>query len=187
MEKNTLKLQFYTGEQVELVYTEFTHDALIETQCAARGKSSCSYKSFGNFQWTNAVKALAVFLLKAKIAGGEDNEELPAVLLGTKGSIAASLDYALGKEPEWLSSIFGVDRRGRLLAKRFIDRINPELRRAGPVVLGLNTQALAHKGIQVFLDEKELGTAEEIEALLEAVLLQWKEKDTKEVRERLVA
>jgi hypothetical protein len=75
-----------------------------------------------------------------------------AVLQGCSGSPAASLDYALSKQPAWLSEMFGCDVYDTSFARRLILRTNPERKRPGPVVLAVNHVYLSAASIEVHVD-----------------------------------
>lgn len=56
---------------------------------------------------------------------------------GGKGSIAATLDGALSKEPAWLVKVFGVFPNGMPVSRRLFARSNPGRKRLGPVAISL--------------------------------------------------
>jgi hypothetical protein len=92
------------------------------------------------------VKALSVLIAKAAMRPES------AILQGCSGTLAASLDYALSKQPTWLSEMFGCDADGISFARRLILRTNPERKRPGPVVLALNHVYLSAASIEVYVD-----------------------------------
>jgi hypothetical protein len=105
------------------------------------------------------VRALALLAAKATVAP-ED-----ARIQGEGGSLAASLDYALSKQPEWLTDLFGCDHEGVSYARRLILRTNPERKRPGPVVLALNFVYLPISSIEVYVSGK-IASSEQLAALL---------------------
>lgn len=91
-------------------------------------------------------------------------------LVGERGSPAASLDYALSKEPAWLADIFGWDPQGVLIARRLFVRSNPEMKRPGPVCVSLNRALLRESDIRVDMEGSEVTTEELIGDLRERIL-----------------
>lgn len=134
---------------------------------AVRGKTSGAYRGYGTFQWTSAVKAVCVALLPAKIWAGESGK---TAFSGEKGSLAASLDYALSKEPNWLGELFGFTAGGGLMARRLFLVSNPNRKRPGPVVIVLNERVLASQDIAVSLDGRPVSSVEDWGSLLGAIL-----------------
>ena len=145
-----LSLHFINNE---LYRVSFSHPALKEQIISYRGKT------FENsFQWTPAVKALAVFLLK-NVASEEGAKPK---LEGTESSLASSLDYALSKQPQWTFDVFGRDKRGKTLLRKLIRRTNPERKRPGPVILELNEANISAKNIQILSDNNKVTEKEKI-------------------------
>jgi len=144
-----LKLWFERGSRIELVRSEFQRTGQ-EVLVSTRGRLA-SPNARGNFQWSRAVQALAELLLRFKIHS-QSGSEHTAELIGTKGSSAASLDYALGKGPSWLVEMFGCDSKGALIARRYFRRINTEMKRAGPVSIHVNSNLLSNSDIHIYLD-----------------------------------
>ena len=98
-----LKAYFEAGQLTEV---SFKDGVSSELRRSVRGKSGGAYRSAGSFQWTSAVRGLA-FLLVQTVLIPES-----AVLEGGAGTLAASLDYAISKQPMWLTEMFGCDQRG---------------------------------------------------------------------------
>ena len=130
-------------------------------------RSTAVLSGAGTFQWTAAVKALSLFFLQAK----RERTLAGPCLEGEAGSAAASLDYALSKEPSWMSDIFGSDEEGRPCLHSFIRRVNPNRKRPGPVQLYLTSRRLSPDSIAVFLDGSEVH-AEGVTKISESVELQ---------------
>jgi hypothetical protein len=138
-----LRLKFYGSELVE-VHCRIAPDEAVRV--SVRGKTPGAFHGANTFQWTSAVRALALLLVSARIDGAQ------TVLAGETGSAAASLDYALSKHPSWLVEMFGTDAAGRGMARRLIRRSNPERKRPGPVLLSLNAHLLQPAEIDVEKD-----------------------------------
>jgi hypothetical protein len=93
-----LSMWFAGGSQIELIRTQFRSPLIHEEICAVRGKTAGAYSTGVTFQWTSAVQALSVLLLKAA-ARGRLNKDLNHPLLeGGKGSMASSLDASIYKQ-----------------------------------------------------------------------------------------
>jgi len=154
-----LELYFEAGQLTEV---RFSDGISAETRRSIRGKSGGAYRSAGSFQWTSAVRGLALLAVRA-VAGLPD-----AVLKGGNASLAASLDYAISKQPMWLTEMFGCDQSGISLIRRMVLRTNPERKRPGPTVLSINERFLPITSIVVFTDGRR-GSREEL-VTLEALL-----------------
>jgi|688.fasta_scaffold180084_3 hypothetical protein len=138
-----LRLYFHSQELIEVTFQE---SAQAKPQRVVRGKTSGAICRVGSFQWTSAVKALSLLISKAALSPNSSK------ISGASGSLAASLDYALSKQPIWICEMFGCDAAGSSYARRFILRTNPERKRAGPVVLGISPVYFPAGSIEVHLD-----------------------------------
>lgn len=139
----SLKLYFEMGQLTEVLFRENSGE---EYRRSIRGKTGGAFRFAGSFQWTSAVKALG--LLVARAALSPQN----SAMQGHGGSLAASLDYAISKQPVWITEMFGCDQRGISFARRLVLRTNPERKRPGPVVLAVNHVYLPTSAIEVFVD-----------------------------------
>ena len=92
-------------------------------------------------------------------------DTLPLVL-GFRGSLVASLDYALTKQPAWLVDMFGCDVSERPMGQRLFSRANSHLKRPGPVAIGLNTKALAPEDLHIFWNAQRVEDVESSRELL---------------------
>jgi len=140
-----LTLNFELGELTEVQFQDGVHGNFRRS---VRGKTGGPFRTAGSFQWTSAVKALALLLIKTKSAPME------ALLRGDANSLAASLDYAISKQPVWLTDMFGCDQQGISFARRLILRTNPERKRPGPVTLGINQMYISADSITVYVNGK---------------------------------
>jgi hypothetical protein len=118
----------------------------------------------GTFQWTSAVKALAVLFVRTAAAARAD-EPQPCII-GGHGSLAMSLDYAIAKAPRWLCEMFGQTPSGELYARRVFRITNSHGKRPGPVVLAVNPLILSGTEIDVLWHEQKVD-AEEFRTLLD--------------------
>lgn len=151
-----LKLYFEGGQLME---SQFIDGVTGVVRQSVRGKSGGAYRTAGSFQWTSAVKGLAVLFLTAS------EGTLEPLIKGGSGSLTASLDYAISKQPSWISEMFGCDRDGLCFIRRMILRTNPERKRPGPTVLSLNEKYLPRHAISIFCDGR-LCVGEELRVLL---------------------
>ena len=138
-----IALEFLTGKRgIALEATVFSHPLLPQTISSKRGKLP-SKNYAGTFSWTSALKAFSLLCLKASIP-----DSIP-IILGSKGSLASSLDYSISKQPIWMMEMFGVDSNGRALIRRLLDIRNSGRKRAGPVEIELKRDKLK---IDIILD-----------------------------------
>ena len=137
-----ISLFFELGELIEVTFG----DNQGTQRVSVRGKTGGPFRTAGSFQWTSAVKALALLLAKTRLNPAE------ALLRGENASLAASLDYAISKQPAWLTEMFGCDQHGISLARRLVLRTNPERKRPGPVTLGVNQLFLNAANINIFVE-----------------------------------
>lgn len=150
-----LALCFESGELTEVIFQEGETSA---ARASVRGKTGGVFRTAGSFQWTSAVKALALVMVKTSF------QPLNGTIKGDTGSLAASLDYAISKQPLWLGEMFGSDKHGICLVRRIILRTNPERKRPGPVTLGVNQTYLPVDAVRIFLDGRLCGP-EQLEKL----------------------
>lgn len=156
---------WFTGSTAPQLERCETHTSAQGRLLSIRGKGNGAFGKFGSFQWSGAVRALCALLVQAKITEDEaqsieqrSEEFTPELshLFGEAGSLAASLDYALSKGPEWIVNMFGADKSGVPFAQRLIHRSNANRKRPGPVLLRLNLALCGSENIKIFLDEREL-------------------------------
>jgi hypothetical protein len=138
-----LTLYFELGELTEVVFNDGLSN---HSRTSVRGKSGGALRAAGSFQWTSAVRALALLAVRTASTPSD------ALLRGLGNSLAASLDYAISKQPMWLTEMFGCDQQGISLARRLILRTNPERKRPGPVTLGINQSFLPASQITIFVN-----------------------------------
>ena len=172
MQNNRLVLEFSNGQRPELISTLFSHSLLSTTIRCVRGKSAGAFDGCGSFQWTKAVKAIAaIFLLtqQSRLTAGKQSR---GSIAGHKGSLAASLDYALDKQPLWLVDMFGIDSRGTALVKRMLRRSNPGRKRAGPATLALNEGFLNANCIELCWESGRSCSYADLQEILNQIISQ---------------
>jgi hypothetical protein len=144
----SIKLYFSDFPKPELfrIVFESPHSG---NKTAVRGKTTGASRAGGTFQWTAAVRALCALLLKNLASGCLGSESIQ----GGKGSLAASLDYALSKEPEWLLDVFGFDANSKAVSRRLFLRSNPDGQRDGPRQITLSPHQWS--SVSVFMGDKQ--------------------------------
>ena len=155
-------------EGYSLLETNFWHPAWTGPRTAIRGCQGPA--GIGTFQWTRAVRAMSQLLVKQALTGcrrGRGGESpMPALLSGYAGSLAASLDYALSKQPQWLHDMFGTTSRGDSVARLIFRRMNPERKRPGPVQVFVGN---AEFRVEVAVDNARAGEAGLLEKIASAL------------------
>ena len=162
-----LVMGFVGFEAPELCETLFIHPLNSGPKRCIRGKSAGAYSGYSTFQWTKAVQAVSLLVMEALIRSktGDGLVDSSPMLSGYRKSLASSLDQAMDKHVLWLSDMFGCDQRGNINARRLILRSNASLKRPGPVALSLNLEFLPADCIDLYLNRKQLQTADELRAL----------------------
>ena len=166
-----LSLNFSSSPNYSLYATEF--QTPTNTLKCTRGKTCGAYLTYGTFQWTTAVVALSVLILKNAMQGGESSK-VPILLEGYSGSLASSLDSAISKETSWLSDMFGSDKSGRLYARNLFLRSNSNLKRAGPVAIAVNTKRLPVSNVFIFLDGELANNSNVLKKMSDDLILEHK-------------
>lgn len=155
------------GELVETLYRREPNAAALR---CIRGRDAAKLPGFkGSFQWSPAVRALCALVLRYHLYAREAISPEAGFIRGGRGSNAASLDYALGKQPQWLHEIFGTCPKGNARARALIRRINPERKAGGEVILHLNSMALPASSIRIFNNTREELTNETVMRLLRSI------------------
>jgi hypothetical protein len=91
------------------------------------------------------------------------------LLVGDRGSYAASLDYAISKETHWLVDVFGLSEGEVPNFRRVFKRTNSGRKRSGPVAVSLSKAFLQPGAIAIRLNAQDLVTIAEHQALVEKV------------------
>lgn len=121
------------------------------------------YSHEASFKWSSAVRALSILLLKHRTAHHTNRR---AFIEGVAGSLAASLDYALSKQPSWMIDMFGASIDGRTILHRLLERVNGERKRPGPVRIMVREAALKSDEIFIFLNNSIITDENQILNLL---------------------
>jgi hypothetical protein len=166
MTQRSFELHFAGNADVQLVEARFIDRVSGATRVTVRGKTAGAFRDAGTFQWTSAVRGLCILLGKSKMVHLVGDGHSTANISGLQGSLAASLDYAITKQPIWIREMFGSDMQGNTLAQRLISRTNPNRKRPGPVVLALNERAVSLADIVIFWNGKSVEAVETMKSLL---------------------
>jgi len=176
LDPNTeLSLWFTTEKETQLVRTHFKSPAIPFEVCGVRGKTSGAFTTSATFQWTSAVQALSILLLRAASQYLRNSTSIEPLLEGGKGSLASSLDASIYKQVVWLD-LFGITARGDSMSKRIFARTNPGRRRAGPVMIALNEKILPKSSITIFVDNVPTNNPLIIEKLAETIENTWNQE-----------
>lgn len=159
--------------RLELIKTSFRSPTVPDEIHAVRGKTPRAHSAAVTFQWTAAVQAFTVFILRAAALGHRGANAHEPIVEGGQYSIASSIDYALYKENAWLD-LFGGDIRGDALSKRIIVRTNPGRRRPGPVTISLNERMLPKSAISVVIDDKYIQDPTMVEKCADVLETRWR-------------
>ncbi len=165
MEQRLLELVFAGNGDPQLVEVRFVDRIAGRTCASVRGKTSGAYRNVGTFQWTSAVRALCVLLVRTKLASLRGGEPFVVRMSGELGSPAASLDYALTKQPRWLCEMFGTVGRGSAFAQRLFLRTNSNRKRPGPVTISLNERYLAASDLSINCGTQRIDSFEQLQKL----------------------
>jgi hypothetical protein len=165
MGQRLLELVFAGGDEPQLVEIRFTDRVASRTCVSVRGKTSGAFRDVGTFQWTSAVRAMCSLMVRTKIASLDEGEPVMVGITGGLGSSAASLDYALTKQPRWICEMFGTDGRGSALAQRLFLRTNSNRKRPGPVTIAVNEKLLAASDLSIFLENQRIDSIEKLQGL----------------------
>jgi len=162
----TMRLTFCSGETIELLRVDCSHERGATLTCV-RGKTSGAYRGVGTFQWSSAVRGMACLFLQAKLV--DDASRFEPMLRGGAKSLAASLDYALTKQPAWIVDMFGVSAGGNSLAKRLCNVTNSHRKRGGDVCVSLNPRVCPPNCVEVVLDGRVVDTPEILRTMLASI------------------
>jgi GTP cyclohydrolase II/FMN phosphatase YigB (HAD superfamily) len=163
--RDSTAISLYFVDPADPILVKVTYRAAGTSKeiLSVRGKTGGAFDTERTFQWTAAVQGLCILLLKKAVCSDPDQE---ITILGGQGSVAASLDYALDKQPAWLADMFGLTVDGNTEARKILRRTNPGRRSKGPVVIGINKTFLPTTAVTVFLDGAQLSNLPSITELL---------------------
>ena len=160
-----LELHFTDDENPSLWMTKFSVSSVGPEIKSTRGDFA-SVSSESSFRWTAAVKALSLLIIRHVLYSKSSFSDLN-ILVGDKGSQAASLDYAIAKQPGWILDMFGKDSEGFPLIKKLVQRSNPERKRPGPVSMSINSRLLSIENIKIYIGETHVTEHDKLKFLEE--------------------
>lgn len=167
-----LNLWFASQPRFELLKTTFRSPSIPSEVHSVRGKTAGAYVNSTTFQWTAAVQALSVLLLRAAADGRRAVKSVHVMLEGGQNSLASSLDGALQKQVGWLD-LFGSNAHGESLSKRILIRTNTGMRRPGPVSVSLNEHVLPRGAITVHVDNQRIHDPAVVERWADSLEAVW--------------
>jgi hypothetical protein len=165
MSHNRLVLEFF-GVPPELFSTRFVNHS-GEMFVSLRGKNQGAIAGAGSFQWSAAVRAFSLLMVKAARAVSVGDSLAKVNLTGGQGSLASSLDYALVKQPDWALDMFGFDIYGQSYLRCLLRRTNSERKMPGPVIIGLNPNALIGSVLEIKVNGLSLTHPEQLTYLVQ--------------------
>jgi hypothetical protein len=169
MTEQLLELHFAGHSDVELVESHFTGNVLRSPSVVVRGKTSGAFRGAGTFQWTAGVRAFCILCVKSVLQRADHTASDGACISGFKGSLAASLDYAISKKPIWFAELCGLESNGQPFARRLMVRTNPERKRPGPVTVALSEKVLDASKIRISWNGRIVDTAQSLQQLLDKI------------------
>lgn len=148
-----LILYFANPKKPELVQTCFQLNASSASLKCVRGRTAGAHKGCGTFLWSNAVQAMAILFVRAKLGeeGGVLYQDGP-LLQGSTRSPASSLDMSISARTAWLFEMFGSDAGGGSLARRIFSRSNSGMKLPGAVSVGLNHRLIRPDEVTIKID-----------------------------------
>lgn len=139
-----LQLWFNSIEEAQLSKIRYRCPLTRSELWSYRGRGAL--RGDGSFHWTAGVKGLCALLLSLKLHG------IQRGLSGEKGSLAASLDFALGKPPAWILEMFGTLPNGASVATKLFIRLNPEGKRSDPFEVKVSPQLFSDAIVQIYVN-----------------------------------
>ena len=161
-----IRLLFCSGCTIELFRVDCSSGNMRTLTCV-RGKTAGAYRGVGTFHWSAGVRAMACLFLRAMLI--DESTRMEPMLSGGAKSLAASLDYALTKQPSWMLDMFGVSSNGKTQARRLFCVTNSHRKRSEPVSVSLNLHVCPKHCVEVLLDGKSVDTPEMLRAMLETI------------------
>lgn len=167
MQGDSFIFHFEGSTRIEMVKTEVRVAGIARTFACIRGKTAGAYVSFGSFQWTSGVRGVCAAFLRFVLS--EVGDSVDFCMVGGRGSLAASLDYALSKGPAWLGEMFGTGLGGNQFARRIFKITNPNRKRPGPVAISVNKNVVSAEQVQIYWDNKLVTDPSQLYAMLAGI------------------
>lgn len=169
-----LEIELLGCDELVVHSLSFRHKLLgAETRRLTRGKFSSTLQGAAPLPWTSAVKGFVRLALQVAlqrfVEEQSSSDPFAFGLVGEKGSVCRSLDYAISKRPAWLVDLFGSDADGNSNVGRFFHRLNPEGKREGPTAVTLNTNMISPTSISVRVNGAPVGSKDKLGLLLNSI------------------
>ena len=161
-----ITLQLVDTVEPSLYLFEMWEEGATSPRQAVRGKLPGALARAGTFQWTKAVRAMTLLLVRH--AAEHYNPTSGGLIYGEADTLASSLDYAISKNTGWLCDMFGSTSLGVCNAARLFSRCNSNRKRPGPVMISVNSNLLRPDQIKIRVHSTVLDGAglRELEALI---------------------
>ncbi|MEY4668692.1 MAG: hypothetical protein RL518_1391 [Pseudomonadota bacterium] len=184
MQGNSFVFYFEGTSRIELVRTEVRVSGTARTLNCIRGKTAGAYVTCGSFQWTSGVRGVCAAFMRFLLS--EQSDVVDFCLIGGKGSLAASLDYAMSKGPAWLGEMFGSGVGGIQLARRIFKITNPNRKRPGPVAISVNKNVVSADQVHIYWENKLVTDSTQLYSMLVGIEEQGGDSQSKTMQ-RVVA
>jgi hypothetical protein len=170
-----------TKPQLAATKMSFTYPPYQLQRTLIRGRGVGAFPSPYSFPWSSAPKALVALAIKTAIQhidSGLNPSEAVAILEGRKGSLAASLDYAISKKPNWVMELFSSDKSGRSLVQKFLLRTNPERKLGESVLVCFNQKILEPRNVCIYVNGKIESSRDQLQSFLNQLAPETQEDNT---------
>lgn len=167
-------LEFLGQTSPELEKTVFLRRPGAEPICSCRGAVSANQSTVNLFRWSSAVHALSILCVTSRRIYSKHDSTSIASIQGEKGSPAASLDYAISKQTNWLLDMFGWENSSSATIQRLFIRKNPERKRPGPVEISFNNSLITGRDITIKINGDIVDDESELLSIEMTLLDAWK-------------
>ena len=172
-----LTLRFVDKSKPELRATEFSPPKVMGEQSppnlCTEGKSG-----EGQFEWREGVQSLCICLIRYLCYPKSNLEKgIKFQFVGGKSHPAKTMDGNVAKANKancWQQNVFGFDREGSCLIKKYIKRKNPNpTAKNSNFLLEIQHDELPQESIVVEVDDFKIIDVAELESLADAIEDQW--------------
>ncbi len=162
-----LTIHFMGSPIPELWRTNFVREGSNQDiRDCARGKTGLSYGLHGSFQWSRAVRAISLLMVRACIRGlNASTLHGTPDLLGDSQSLAGSLCQSIYKRSSWLDAMFGSDSAGNLFVRHLLHLSNSSCKMPVPIAVRVNEHSLPPSQIIIYWNGSIVSTCEELTRL----------------------
>ncbi len=174
-----LRLWFTGGNAPELQKTQFRYSEDEEVVECIRGLRAVN--GTGSFRWTPAVQAICILFIYSKahhLKSFSSNNYKNFVLEGGKGTPAGSLSHAIGRQNDWLQSMFGLEYEGGLVVRKLFNHFNQQLKHKGrPARIFIDDNFFNIENLEILVNGNVAADFRLLEALGDSISKRWKNKD----------